>query len=213
VRVIGLTGGIASGKSTVARMFAELGAVVLYADEVAREVLVPGSPVVDEVRAVFGPGVLAPDGSLDRVALGNLIFSDPAARRRLDAITHPPIRARIAQRLAEWRAALRAKGPGIVILEHPLLIETGQTGLVEGIILIAAQQSTQVARLTNVQRLTEQQAWDRVRSQATVAEKRPFADWVIDGDAPLDAVRSRVDQIWDELTAADPADEEDRGDR
>jgi dephospho-CoA kinase len=211
--VIGLTGGIASGKSTVARMFAELGAVVLYADEVAREVLVPGSSVMDEVRAAFGPGVLAPDGSLDRVALGNLIFSDPEARRRLDAITHPPVRARIAQRLAEWRAALPAKGPGVVILEHPLLIETGQTGLVEGIILIAAQQSTQVARLTNVQRLTEQQAWDRVRSQATVAEKRPFADWVIDGDAPLDEVRRRVCQIWDELTAANPAEEPDHGDR
>ena len=204
MRVIGLTGGIASGKSTVARMFAELGAVVLYADAVAREVLAPGSPVLDEVRAAFGPDVLAPDGSLNRAALGDIVFSDPEARRRLDAITHPPIRARIRQRLAEWRSALPAERPGIVILEHPLLIETSQTDLVEGIILVAAQQSTQVARLTNVKRLTEQQAWARVRSQATVAEKQPFADWVIDGDAPLEEVRRRVSQIWSELAAGEP---------
>ena len=205
MRIIGLTGGIASGKTTVARVFADLGAVVLYADEVAREVLAPGSPALAQVREAFGPSVFQADGSLDRAALGERVFSNPDERRRLDAITHPPILARITERLAEWRRAVPAERPRIVILEHPLLIETSHTDLVEGIILVAAQQSTQVARLTNVKRLTEEQAWARVRSQGTLEQKLPFADWVIDGEAPLDQVRHRVEQIWNELTAAAPA--------
>jgi len=205
VRIIGLTGGIASGKTTVARVFADLGAVVLYADEVAREVLAPGSPALAQVREAFGPSVFQADGSLDRAALGERVFSNPDERRRLDAITHPPILARITDRLAEWRRAVPAERPRIVILEHPLLIETSHTDLVEGIILVAAQQSTQVARLTNVKRLTEEQAWARVRSQGTLEQKLPFADWVIDGEAPLDQVRRRVEQILNELTASAPA--------
>jgi dephospho-CoA kinase len=205
VRVIGLTGGIASGKSTVARMFAELGAAVLSADEMAREVMAPGSPTLEAVKAAFGSAVFNPDGTLDRSALGDRIFSDPEARRRLEAITHPPILARIRERLAEWRRALPAERPRVVILEHPLLIESDHTDLVEGIILVVAQLSTQVARLTKVKRLTEEQAWARVRSQETVEQKLPFADWVIDGEAALDQVRRRVEQIWNELMAAVPA--------
>src|SRR5712692_11202114 len=118
MRVIGLTGGIAAGKSTVARMFVELGAVVLYADEIAREVLAPGSPALEEVKAAFGSSVFHPDGTLDRAALGERVFSNPEERRRLEAITHPPILARIRQRLAEWRRALPAERPRVVILEH-----------------------------------------------------------------------------------------------
>jgi dephospho-CoA kinase len=205
MRVIGLTGGIASGKSTVARMFEALGAVVLYADEIAREVMAPGSPVLEAVREAFGPSVFHADGSLNRAALGDRVFSNPEERRRLETITHPPIRARIRQRLAEAGQPVPAGPPRVVILEHPLLIETSQTDLVEGIILVAAQQSTQVARLTNVKRLTEEQAWARVRSQGTVEQKQPFARWVIDGEAPLDRVRRCVEKIWNELTTAAPA--------
>jgi dephospho-CoA kinase len=190
-------------------MFAALGAVVLYADEVAREVMAPGSPVLAAVREAFGSSVFRPDGSLDRAALGDRVFSDVDARRRLDAITHPAILARIRERLAELRGAAPAGRPAVVILEHPLLIEASHTDLVEGIILVVAQQSTQVARLTNVQRLTEEQAWARVRSQGTVEQKLPFADWVIDGEAPLDQVRGRVVQIWSELMAATAAGDPD----
>jgi dephospho-CoA kinase len=190
-------------------MFAALGAVVLYADEVAREVMAPGSAVLAAVREAFGPAVFRPDGSLNRAALGERVFSDPEARRRLDAITHPAIRARIMERLGALRGAARGEGPPVVILEHPLLIEASHTELVEGIILVIAQQSTQVARLTNVQRLTEEQAWARVRSQGTVEQKLPFADWVIDGDAPLDQVRGRVEQIWNELISSAAEDPDD----
>ena len=204
MRVIGLTGGIASGKSTVAGMFAEHGAAVLSADEVAREVLAPGSPALEAVREAFGPSVFHPDRTLDRAALGDRVFSDPEARRRLEAITHPPIRVRIRQILADWRRALPAQRPRIVLLEHPLLIEAGHTDLIEGIILVAAQQTTQVARLTNVKRLTEEQAWARVRAQLPAEEKIPFADWVIDGEAPLPEVRRQVVQIWNELVAPVP---------
>lgn len=205
MRVIGLTGGIASGKSTVAGMFAALGAAVISADEIARELLAPGAPALAAVREQFGPAVWHPDGTLDRAALGERVFSDAEARRRLEAITHPPTLARIRQILADWRQAAPAQRPRIVILEHPLLIEASHTDLVEGIILVLAQQTTQVGRLTRVKRLTEQQAWARVRAQLPAEAKLPFADWVIDGEAPLTEVRARVGEIWNELVASAPA--------
>ena len=142
MRVIGLTGGIASGKTTVARMLEELGATVIYADQVAREVVAPGSPALEAIRESFGPEVVRPDGTLDRAALGDRVFADPEARRRLEAITHPSILQRIRERLAEWRQAEAGEHPPVVIIEHPLLIEAGHLDLVEGIILVVAQQST-----------------------------------------------------------------------
>jgi dephospho-CoA kinase len=202
VHVIGLTGGIASGKSTVARMFAELGATVIYADEVARQVVAPGSPALAAIREAFGPAVFLPDGALDRAALGERVFGDPEARRRLEAITHPPILERIRQRLAESRLQAAAGQPQVVILEHPLLIEAGHTDLIEGIILVVAQQSTQVARLKSEKCLTEEQAWARVQSQLPVEAKLPHARWVIDGEASLPEVRRSVERIWDELSPA-----------
>jgi dephospho-CoA kinase len=202
VHVIGLTGGIASGKSTVARMFAELGATVIYADEVARQVVAPGSPSLAAIREAFGSDVFLPDGTLDRAALGERVFGDPEARRRLEAITHPPILERIRQRLAESRQQAAAGQPQVVILEHPLLIEASHTDLIEGIILVVAQQSTQVARLKSEKCLTEEQAWARVRSQLPVEAKLPHARWVIDGEASLSDVRRCVERIWDELSPA-----------
>jgi dephospho-CoA kinase len=195
MRVIGLTGGIASGKSTVARIFAELGATVLSADEISREVMAPGSPTLAAVKHAF-PSAFRPDGTLDRAALGEQVFADLAARRLLNAITHPPIRARIVQLLSGWRRLPPDERPRVVILEHPLLFEANHTDLIEGIILVVAQQTTQVARLTNVMRLTEEQAWRRVRSQGPAEEKIPLADWVIDGESSLPDVRRQVEQIW-----------------
>jgi dephospho-CoA kinase len=203
MRVIGLTGGIASGKTTVARMFEQLGAVVIYADQVAREVVEPGFPALDAIRQSFGPEVFHPDGTLNRGALGDRVFSDPEARRRLEAITHPPILQRIKQRLAQWRQAKAGEQPPAVIIEHPLLIEAGHSDLVEGIILVVAQQSTQAARLKSDKRLTTAQAWDRIRSQLPVEAKIPHARWVIDGEATLPQVRRRVEEIWRELVPAE----------
>jgi dephospho-CoA kinase len=201
MRVIGLTGGIASGKSTVARMFEDLGAVVLYADEIAREVVAPGTEALSALRTAFGPEVFRADGSLDRGTLGERVFADPEARRRLEAITHPPIRERIRQRLEELREAVPADPHRVVILEHPLLIEAAHTDLVEGIILVVAQLSTQVARLKADRGLTEEQAWARVRSQLPPEAKIPRARWLIDGEAPLPEVRQRVAEIRRELSA------------
>jgi dephospho-CoA kinase len=184
-------------------MFEARGAAMLHADEVAREVVAPGSPALAAIRREFGPAVFHPDGTLDRAALGKRVFSDPEARRRLEAITHPPIRSRIVDRLAEWRAAEPEARPRLVILEHPLLFEANQTALVEGIILVVAQQTTQVERLMAVRRLTEEQAWARVRSQLPAAAKIPLADWVIDGEAPLPEVERCVEQIWNELQGSD----------
>jgi dephospho-CoA kinase len=202
MHVIGLTGGIASGKSTVARMFADLGAAVLSADEVAREVVADGSPALEVIRAEFGADVFLPNGSLNRTALGERVFADPEARRRLETITHPPTLERIKQRLAEWHQVEAGARPPVLILEHPLLFETGHTDLVEGIILVVAQQSTQVARLMSDRHLPAEQAWARVHSQLPPEAKIARARWVIDGEAPLPEVRRRVEEIWRELSPA-----------
>jgi dephospho-CoA kinase len=122
----------------------------------------------------------------------------------LEAITHPPIRARIRQLIAHWRGLPLSERPPVLILEHPLLIESSETALVEGIILVSAQLSTQVARLTKVKRLTEEQAWARIRSQLPLEQKLPYADWVIDGEAPLEEVNRQVEQIWRQLVPSDP---------
>jgi dephospho-CoA kinase len=200
VPVIGLTGGIASGKSTVARMFQELGAEVVSADEIAREVVAEGAPTLAAIRAEFGADVFRPDGTLDRAALGERVFSDTEARRRLEAITHPPILQRIRQRINAWRKDKAAERSPVLILEHPLLFETGHTDLVEGIILVTAQQSTQVARLMADRRLPEKHAWARVRAQLPLEAKTARARWLIDGEAPLPDVRRRVEEIWRELS-------------
>ncbi len=201
MRVIGLTGGIASGKSTVARMFADLGAVVLYADEIAREVVAPGQPALAEIRAAFGPAVIRADGTLDRAAMGERVFSDPVARRRLEAITHPRILVRIKEQLADCLLAVAGNPAQVVVLEHPLLIDAGHTDLVEGIILVVAQLSIQVARLMSERRFTEEQALARVGAQLSVEDQVSYADWIVDGDAPLPEVRRRVTEIWGELAS------------
>jgi dephospho-CoA kinase len=204
---VGITGGIASGKSTVARMFVALGGTCIDADAIAREVVAPGSPVLEAVRQRFGPGVVRSDGTLDRAALAERVFASAEERRSLNAITHPAIVAEIKQRLARERElANQAARPGaprrVAVAEIPLLVEEGLQSLVDRIIVVFAKQSTQVARLLDGKGLTEEQAWARVRAQLPLDEKLPFADWVIDGEAPLPEVESRVHRIWSVLTRA-----------
>jgi dephospho-CoA kinase len=208
---VGITGGIASGKSTVARMFRELGAVGLDADRIAREVVAPGQPALEAIRRRFGPEVFHADGSLDRAALGERVFASAEERRALNAITHPVIIATIKERLARERElANQTARPGVprrvAVAEIPLLIEENLQGLVDQIIVVSVKPSTQVARLTHGKGLTEDQAWARLRAQLPLDQRLPFAEWVIDGEASIPETEHRVREIWQALTAAPAAD-------
>jgi dephospho-CoA kinase len=204
---LGVTGGIASGKSTVVRMFVERGAVAIDADAIAREVMAPGQPVLDRIRRRFGDALIGPDGALDRAALAARIFASLEERRALNEITHPAIVAEIECRLAREREiANRTARPGVprrvVVAEIPLLIEEGLTHLVDQIVLVVAKQSTQVARLMSGKGLTEEQAWARIRAQLPPEQKIPYAHWVIDGELSLPATERRVDEVWRAVTSS-----------
>jgi len=189
---IGLTGGIASGKSTVARMFAERGAVIVDADAVAREVVEPGEPALDAIVAEFGPSILLPDGTLDRDALAAVVFADPDANRRLREITHPAIGARMGALVEAQRET-----DNIVVLDAPLLVEAGWTGM--PLVVVAADEDVQVERMVRDRAMTEGDARARIASQAPLAEKLDKADFVIWNNGTLDALASRVDEVWAEV--------------
>ena len=188
---IGLTGGIGSGKSTVAAMLAEHGARVVDADRLAREVVEPGTPGLAAVVAEFGDGVLTPDGALDRPALASLVFADPALRARLDGVVHPLVRARAAELVAESPA------DAVVVQDVPLLVETGQAGLFDLVLVVEADPETRVARL--VQRgLSESDARARIASQATDEQRRAVADVVLTNDGDREALAAAVGRFWAE---------------
>ncbi|HEY8417012.1 MAG TPA: dephospho-CoA kinase [Limnochordales bacterium] len=193
--VIGLTGGIASGKSTVAAMFAELGAAVVSADEIAREVVEPGEPALEEIRTVFGPEVLLPDGRLDRRRLGAIVFADPERRRRLEAILHPRIRARMRERI---EAAAGAGRP--VVAEIPLLFESPPSrALVDVTVVVYVDREQQLARLVARDGLSPAEAEARLAAQLPLEEKARLADYVIDNRGGLEHTRAQVRRVWEEL--------------
>jgi dephospho-CoA kinase len=191
---IGLTGGIGSGKSTVSRLLAGHGAVIVDADAIAREVVAPGTPGLAAVVDAFGSGVLATDGSLDRPALAGVVFADPEARRRLDAIVHPLVRARAAEVMA-------ATSPdAVVVNDVPLLVETGQAGTYDLVLVVEADPATRVARL--VQRgLTAEDARARMAAQATDEQRRAVADVVLDNSGSPAELEVQVDRFWAERVA------------
>jgi dephospho-CoA kinase len=191
MRVLGLTGGIGSGKSVVDAIFAELGAVVIDADALAREVVEPGQPALEEIVSTFGGDMLLPDGRLDRARLGSLIFGDAAARARLNAITHPRIRQRMSDEVAA-----RAGRPGVLILDIPLLLENGRTGDVEKVIVVWVDRVTQLQRLMERDRLTAKQANQRIAAQMSLDEKRRRADYVIDNTGTREHTRQQVASIY-----------------
>jgi len=200
-RVVGLTGGVASGKSTVAAMLAQRGAAVVDADRLAREVVSPGSDGLAEVVAEFGPAVLDGRGELDRGALAAIVFADERRRRRLEAITHPRIRALLAQRIAQ---AL-AEQPPLVVADVPLLFESGLERDVDGVLLVYAPADVQVARLQARDRLDARAAGRRLRAQMPIEEKRRRATWVIDNAGTVEATAAAVDAWWHAVAgAADP---------
>ncbi|MDQ7827692.1 MAG: dephospho-CoA kinase [Armatimonadota bacterium] len=199
-RVIGLTGGVASGKSTVAAMLRALGAVVLDADAIVRELQQPGTPVFQAIVEAFGPGVVRADGTLDRAALGRRVFADPEARRRLNAIVHPAVRERLHQEVERLQRRLPADA--VIVLDLPLLLDTAprQAYPLEGVIVVVADEGTQVARLRARDGLDEAAARQRLAAQRPVREKAAEADWVIDNSGSLEETRRQVEALWRRLT-------------
>jgi len=191
---IGLTGGIGSGKSTVAALLAERGARVVDADRIAREALAPGSPGLAAVVAEFGTGVLAGDGALDRAALAAIVFADPAARARLDGIVHPRVRARAAELVAA------APADAVVVQDVPLLVETGQAGSYDLVLVVEADPTTRVERLVG-RGMSAEDARARMASQATDEQRRAVADVVLRNDGDRGALAAQVDRFWDERVA------------
>ena len=186
---IGLTGGIGSGKSTVSRLLGEHGAVVVDADVIAREVVAPGTPGLAAIVEAFGPTVLAADGSLNRPGLAAVVFADPQARRRLDGIVHPLVRARAG----ELEAA--APADAVVVHDVPLLAETGQGSSYDLVVVVEADPAVRVARL--VQRgLTADDARARIAVQATDEQRRAIADVVLDNSGTPEQLAEQVDRFW-----------------
>jgi dephospho-CoA kinase len=190
---VGLTGGVASGKSTVSGLLRDLGAVVVDADALAREVLEPGTPGLAAVVAEFGPEVLDAQGALDRTRLGALVFADPARRAALEDIVHPLVRAR-AHDLEE------AAPPGaLVVHDIPLLVETGQAGAFDAVVVVDVPVEVQVARATRDRGWSEDEARARIAAQASRADRLAAATYVVDNSGTLEDLRQRVAEVFAEL--------------
>jgi dephospho-CoA kinase len=191
VLFVGLTGGIGSGKSAVASRLAALGAVVIDSDVLAREVVAPGTDGLAEVVAAFGASVLGPDGALDRPALGRVVFGDDEARRRLEGIIHPRVRARAAE------LAGHAPPDAVVVNDVPLLVEKGYRFPI--VIVVAAPLEVRIERLARDRGMSRAEAEARIAAQATDEQRREVADVVIDNDGTLDELHARVDAVWNDV--------------
>jgi dephospho-CoA kinase len=191
VRLVGLTGGIATGKTTFAAALRALGVPVVDADQLARQVVAPGSPALSALAAAFGPGVIDPGGALDRKALGALVFGDAEARRRVEAITHPAIR----QAMQAETARLAAAGHDLVVYDSPLLYEVGLDAAVSLVVVVYAPRRAQLARLQARDGLSRVQAEARLAAQLPIEEKAARADVVVDNAdeaRPLDGPAARL---------------------
>lgn len=197
MHLIGLTGGIATGKSTVAAELARHGATVIDADALAREVVEPGQPALEEIAARFGREVITTVGRLDRARLGSIVFADPAARRDLERITHPRVRDLMQLRIA---AALAADAD-LIVAEVPLLFETHSEGLYEGVMLVYAPANLQLERMIARDGIDETAARQRLWAQIPIDDKRARATWVIDNSGSVDVTLEQVTRWWDALLA------------
>ncbi|HHX42038.1 MAG TPA: dephospho-CoA kinase [Armatimonadetes bacterium] len=199
MRVVGITGGIATGKSTVAAMFQECGAALIDADALSRAAVVPCQPAYHAVVAQFGTSVLRDDGTLDRRALGALVFRDAEARRRLEEIIHPHVVQAIQRQLVEWRAS--PSPPRLVVVEIPLLYEAGLEEMVDTVVVVSSEQATQLQRLITRTGLAPEEAMLRIAAQMPLSEKEARAAHVISTEKPLHAVREEVCKLYEELLA------------
>ena len=193
--LVGLTGGIGSGKSTVSSLLEGRGAIIIDADAIVREVQLPGSPVLAELAAKFGPEVLASDGSLDRQAVANIVFTDPEALKSLNAIVHPAVGKEMNRRMIEQRTT-----KNVVILDIPLLTENPREGL-QGKIVVDVPVEVQVERLIKFRGFDEADARARISRQATREQRLLTADFVIDNSHDLESLIPQIDKVWDWLVS------------
>ena len=193
---VGLTGGIASGKSTVARIFRELGAHVLDADRIAREIVPPGSPALARIARAFGKEMLRPDGTLDRAALGSVVFSDAGKRRVLEGMLHPLILDEIDRRID----ALEHDDPaGLVVVEAALILELGRQGEFDTLVVVWADEGQQRRRMIQRDNLSAEEAQRRLDAQMPLSEKRGRAQFVIDNSGDQAACRADAERVYGEL--------------
>ena len=197
MKVIGLTGGIGSGKSTVAQFLAELGAIIIDADKMGHEALKPGSEVRQQVVAAFGRQIVNANGDIDRSRLGEIVFGNAEARERLNRIMHPPLYDMVKARLEECRR----QGAGVVVLEAPLLIEAGWQSLADEVWVTVAPEATVLNRLQERSGLSEPESLVRIRSQLPSEERLKHADVVIDTDCSPGELKNRVTRLWPGLQA------------
>jgi dephospho-CoA kinase len=191
---VGLTGGIAAGKSEVSRRLAELGAVLIDADAVAREVVAPGTPGLAEITAAFGPSVITPAGSLDRARLGEIVFSDPGLRAKLNATVHPLVSERMLQ-------LEQSAPPGsVVVHDVPLLAENGLAGRYDVVVVVDVPSEVQLDRLTRLRGLPPDQAQGRLDAQASREDRLAIADLVVDNSGSLAELDRQVADLWAELS-------------
>lgn len=194
--LVGLTGGIGSGKSTVARMLEERGAVVFDADLLAREAVEPGTPGHTAVIERFGADVLAPGGELDREALASIVFADPSARRDLEQIVHPEVRRLFAEGSEAYHDTDR-----IVVFSAPLLVESGMHTAFEILVVVSATVATQVERLMRQRGMSEPAIRARIDAQAPLEDKAAVADFLVDNEGTLAELQSQVERLWHDLSA------------
>jgi dephospho-CoA kinase len=197
VKLVGLTGGIASGKSTVAKILERLGAAVINADDLSREVVEPGKVAWQEIIDAFGTGVLQPDQTLDRQKLRTVIFSDRDGRKKLEAIIHPRVRALAEERIREHAVA----GYAIIVYEVPLLFEVKLHEWLRPVILVACDLETQRRRLQERDHLTQTEAQKHIDAQMSLAEKRRLADYVIENNGSLEELENQVKAILEKINA------------
>ena len=194
--LVGLTGGIGSGKSTVARMLEERGAVVFDADLLAREAVEPGTQGHTAVIERFGADVLAPGGELDREALASIVFADPSARRDLEQIVHPEVRRLFAEGSEAYRDT-----DGIVVFSAPLLVESGMHTAFEILVVVSATVATQIERLMRQRGMSEPAIRARIDAQAPLEDKAAVADFLVDNEGTLAELESQVERLWHDLSA------------
>jgi len=195
MKVIGLTGGIGSGKSTVSGLLAQLGAVIVDVDKVGHELLKPGTEVWCEVVAAFGRQILTPDGDINRKKLGDIVFSHPESLSKLNQIMHSRMYDIVEAQLEGYRR----QGVGVVVLEAPLLVETSWNSLVDEVWVTVASQSTVLRRLKEKFGLSEPEALARIHSQLPSEERVKYADVIIDTDCSLDELKAKVKGLWEGL--------------
>lgn len=197
MKLVGLTGGIASGKSTVAAILRRLGASIVNADELSREVVQPGQDAWNEITKSFGSDILQEDMTLDRKKLRKIVFDNPEARKKLEAIIHPRVRALAEKRISE----LAASGSSVIVYEVPLLFEAQIHLWLRPVILVACDIETQKKRLLERDHLTELEAQQHLDAQMSLAEKRKLADYVIENDTTLEELEQRVRAVLQKIQA------------